>query len=365
MCAQVNLSINETMFQDMTTTDTNVFTDRFILGNGTNRNDSESSLDKSFANWELIVISVFAGTLAFITMFGNLLVMISFGINQKLRILNNYFLASLSVADFSIGLVSMPLYTTYILVGHWPFGAVPCDLWLSMDYVMSNSSALHLLVICIDRYLTLKKPLSYRAEKTSGKLLRMIISVWIISIFLWVPWIFAYPYIEGGRTVPDTDCYIQFLSSNPYLTVATHVLAYWLPIFGMIVFYQRVYHAAAKHVAFKSNFTIRRGDAPSGSNAELVTTTPGRRDMRRSVSTESTVSTISNASVYGGNYNHKSHYHDKDGDKAAKTLSAILLAFILTWTPYHVNVIISTVCSTCVPQSVFHFGKCKITGVNK
>jgi hypothetical protein len=63
---------------------------------------------------EKILLAVFAGILAFVTMVGNLLVMISFGLNKKLRIINNYFLASLSIADFSIGLISMPLYAVYM-----------------------------------------------------------------------------------------------------------------------------------------------------------------------------------------------------------------------------------------------------------
>ncbi|XP_035631196.1 muscarinic acetylcholine receptor M5-like [Oncorhynchus keta] len=42
--------------------------------------------------------------------------------------------------------------------------------------------------------------------------------------------------------------------------------------------------------------------------------------------------------------------------KAAQTLSAILLAFILTWTPYNIMVLISTFCSDCIPVSLWHLG---------
>ncbi|KAK2891681.1 hypothetical protein Q8A73_017346 [Channa argus] len=42
--------------------------------------------------------------------------------------------------------------------------------------------------------------------------------------------------------------------------------------------------------------------------------------------------------------------------KAAQTLSAILLAFILTWTPYNIMVLISTFCSDCIPQFLWHLG---------
>jgi muscarinic acetylcholine receptor M3 len=46
----------------------------------------------------------------------------------------------------------------------------------------------------------------------------MIASAWGISLLLWPPWIIAWPYIEGKRTVPETDCYIQFIETNHYIT---------------------------------------------------------------------------------------------------------------------------------------------------
>lgn len=42
--------------------------------------------------------------------------------------------------------------------------------------------------------------------------------------------------------------------------------------------------------------------------------------------------------------------------KAAQTLSAILLAFILTWTPYNIMVLVSTFCHDCIPVSLWHLG---------
>ena len=43
--------------------------------------------------------------------------------------------------------------------------------------------------------------------------------------------------------------------------------------------------------------------------------------------------------------------------KAAKTLSAILLAFIITWTPYNVFAIMQTFCADCVHQHLYEFGE--------
>jgi hypothetical protein len=43
--------------------------------------------------------------------------------------------------------------------------------------------------------------------------------------------------------------------------------------------------------------------------------------------------------------------------KAAKTLSAILLAFIITWTPYNIFTVVSTFCLTCIHPTLYAFGE--------
>ena len=38
------------------------------------------------------------------------------------------------------------------------------------------------------------------------------------------------PYIEGKRTVPETQCYIQFLETNLYITFGTALAAFYIPV---------------------------------------------------------------------------------------------------------------------------------------
>jgi len=47
---------------------------------------------------------------------------------------------------------------------------------------------------------------------------------------------------------------------------------------------------------------------------------------------------------------------ERQENKAAKTLSAILLAFIITWTPYNVFTVISLFCDDCINPMLYAFG---------
>jgi hypothetical protein len=214
--------------------------------NSTANNTFFSASDSDRSVGEIIVISVVAAILAMVTAGGNLLVLVAFKVEKQLQTVSNYFLLSLAVADLTIGVVSMPLYTVYLMMGKWPLGPIICDIWLSLDYTMSNASVANLLVISMDRYLSVTRPLSYRAKRTPKRAGMMITLAWIISVLLWTPWIFAWPYIEGERTVLGHECYIQFLESNPIVTILTAVAAFYLPVTIMTIVYMRIYQETQK-----------------------------------------------------------------------------------------------------------------------
>lgn len=74
----------------------------------------------------------------------------------------------------------------------------------------------------------------------------MIFVAWGVSALLWTPWIIAWPYIEGRRTVPDDRCYIQFLQTNQSLTIVTAVAAFYLPVVIMAVLFCMIYRETQK-----------------------------------------------------------------------------------------------------------------------
>lgn len=148
----------------------------------------------------------------------------------------------------------MNLYTVYIVIGYWPLGAIVCDLWLAVDYVVSNASVMNLLIISFDRYFCVTKPLSYPARRSTKMAGLMIAAAWVLSFILWAPAILFWQFIVGGRSVPPDECYIQFFS-NAAVTFGTAIAAFYLPVAIMIHLYWRISKASRSRVRRDSRKT--------------------------------------------------------------------------------------------------------------
>ena len=116
-----------------------------------------------------VLLAILFGIIAFVTVVGNIMVMVSFKMDKQLQTISNYFLfrcpfhlnccidlclylASLAIADFIIGAYSIPFFTIQLIEnGKWPLSQALCDIWLSIDYMASNASVMNLLAISVDR----------------------------------------------------------------------------------------------------------------------------------------------------------------------------------------------------------------------
>lgn len=242
--------------------------------------------------WQVVLITVLTGVVALVTIIGNILVIVAFKVNKQLKTVNNYFLLSLACADLIIGVISMNMFTTYIIMNRWAMGNLACDLWLSIDYVASNASVMNLLVISFDRYFSITRPLTYRAKRTTKRAGMMIGLAWVISFVLWAPAILFWQYFVGKRTVPPGECFIQFLS-EPTITFGTAIAAFYLPVTIMTILYWRIYKETEKRTkelaglqasgteAEAENFVPTTGSSRSCSSYELQQQSVARSARRR------------------------------------------------------------------------------------
>uniref|UniRef100_A0A8B9QVX6 Muscarinic acetylcholine receptor n=1 Tax=Anas platyrhynchos TaxID=8839 RepID=A0A8B9QVX6_ANAPL len=395
---------------------------------------------------EMVFIATVTGSLSLVTVVGNILVMLSIKVNRQLQTVNNYFLFSLACADLIIGVFSMNLYTVYIIKGYWPLGAVVCDLWLALDYVVSNASVMNLLIISFDRYFCVTKPLTYPARRTTKMAGLMIAAAWILSFILW-------DSPRGGMLHP--------VPLQPAVTFGTAIAAFYLPVVIMTVLYIHISLASRSRVrrhkpesrkerkgkslsffkaplikqnnnnspkrAVEVKEEVRNGKVDDQPSAQTEAT--GHQEEKETSNESSTVSmtqttkdkttaeilpagqgqspshprvnptskwskikivtkqtgtecvtAIEIVPAKGGASEHNSLSNSRPANvarkfasiarsqvrkkrqmaarekKVTRTIFAILLAFILTWTPYNVMVLINTFCQTCVPETVWSIG---------
>lgn len=208
--------------------------------NFTNTHDKNALLPNEFNFWKIILILI-SVLICILTTGGNILVLLSFKVNKKLRTTNNYFLISLAIADLFIGAVSMPISTIYFITEKWLLGPYICDLWLSLDYTVSNASVANLLLISFDRYFSITRPLTYRVNRTTKKVTILIGISWLISVLLWTPFIIFWPSIHGKRVLKEDECKIQFLYTNKYLTITTCFAAFYLPVTVICIVYYKIW----------------------------------------------------------------------------------------------------------------------------
>lgn len=95
--------------------------------------------------------SIIFGTIIIGAVLGNALVIISVQRNRKLRVITNYFVVSLAMADMLVALCAMSFNALQNLYGKWIFGPFMCNVYNSLDVYFSTASILHLCCISVDR----------------------------------------------------------------------------------------------------------------------------------------------------------------------------------------------------------------------
>uniref|UniRef100_A0A6J0UV15 Histamine H3 receptor n=1 Tax=Pogona vitticeps TaxID=103695 RepID=A0A6J0UV15_9SAUR len=190
--------------------------------------------------WTVVLASLMA-LLIVATVAGNALVMLAFVVDSSLRTQNNYFLLNLAISDFLVGAFCIPLYVPYVLTGRWTFGRSFCKLWLVVDYLLCTTSVFNIVLISYDRFLSVTRAVSYRAQQgDTKKAVFKMIMVWILAFLLYGPAIISWEYISGGSIIPDGECYAEFFY-NWYFLITASTIEFFTPFISVTFFNLSIY----------------------------------------------------------------------------------------------------------------------------
>ncbi|CAG9762711.1 unnamed protein product [Ceutorhynchus assimilis] len=135
----------------------------------------------------IVVASIVATLLMIVVIVGNMLVIIAITTEKSLKNIQNWFIASLAVADFFLGLVIMPFSLANELMGYWTFGPWWCDVHSAMDVLLSTASIMNLCLISLDRYWSITQAVAYLKKRTPRRAAIWIGAVWAAAALVCIP----------------------------------------------------------------------------------------------------------------------------------------------------------------------------------
>ena len=144
-------------------------------------------LDSKSYHYDLnISIIVINTPFAIFAVLSNLLIVITIGKSQQLRVPANILLGSLAVTDLLVGLITQPLFITWRLMLHYPSticnSEVVHSLYECFLHLCAGGSFLSLAYLSTDRFLAVSKPLHYRANVTTSQAARNMVILWLAWI---------------------------------------------------------------------------------------------------------------------------------------------------------------------------------------
>ena len=131
------------------------------------------------------IVSAVIGIIMFLTLIGNSLVLISFCVQTCLRRVKYFPVISLALADILCALTAMPLYITKKSPKVGQVDAIlVCDLYRFTYFFTEYASVTSLMVISVERFLTVKFPLRYRDNIRGNLMIGVLVLCWMEALFV-------------------------------------------------------------------------------------------------------------------------------------------------------------------------------------
>ncbi|XP_034144773.1 trace amine-associated receptor 8a-like [Esox lucius] len=145
--------------------------------------DGNSSCRKTSISTSIYIsLYIIFSLISAVTVFLNLLVIISISHFKQLHTPTKLLILSLAVSDLLVGLIVIPATTVAIMEPCWVLGEYFCALFLYITSLCDTSSLGNLILISIDRYVAVCDPLLYHLKITPRRTICCIFMSWCCCI---------------------------------------------------------------------------------------------------------------------------------------------------------------------------------------
>ncbi|XP_060761192.1 trace amine-associated receptor 13c-like [Neoarius graeffei] len=190
-----------------------------------------------------ILLYVCSAAVVLLTVYGNLLVIISVFHFKQLHTPTNMLVLSLAVSDFLVGIFVMPPMFSWAIETCWVFGRDFCPVFWLISYFIINFSTYNIALIAVDRYLALSNPFLYMNHVSVRITCVVIVFDWCVMMVYNFALIYLIADFPSFVMCPR-ECY-PFM--NEVSTVIDLVISFIIPLSVIIILYTGVFVIAKKH----------------------------------------------------------------------------------------------------------------------
>ncbi|XP_065112750.1 trace amine-associated receptor 4-like [Paramisgurnus dabryanus] len=260
-----------------------------------------------------VAMYAFISLMILMTVFGNLLIIISISHFKQLQSPTHLIVQSLAVCDCLLGLLVMPYSMMRSVEGCWFLGDFICKIHSSLNITLCFSSLIHLSLISVDRYWAICDPLMYKMRITNNTVTVLLTFTWICSF------VYSFSVVFSGVIAVGLEAFILQVScfggcvllSNKEWGLTCFILAFIIPGTIMSSLYISIFNVVRKHAKVLS--------------VKVSVTTTG--------------------------VNSQSSAHRER--KAAKTLALVMGVFFICWLPFSITIAVNPFLNFVTPADVF------------
>uniref|UniRef100_A0A8C7ZQ12 Formyl peptide receptor 1 n=1 Tax=Oryzias sinensis TaxID=183150 RepID=A0A8C7ZQ12_9TELE len=192
-----------------------------------------------------IMSLVVCSLVSFLGVIGNALVIWVTGFKMK-KTVNTVWFLNLAVADFLL-LIFLPFHIIYVALNfHWPFGAFMCKITYTSLMLNMFASVFLLMVISVDRCVSVARPVWAQNHRNVRKASFVSLSVWMLALVLGVPTMVFFDTLElesdGIMCLDKVD-----LIWRQVMTITPFLLGFSIPFIIIVTCYAVIiYHLKKK-----------------------------------------------------------------------------------------------------------------------
>ncbi|KAM6897925.1 melanopsin-A-like [Lycodopsis pacificus] len=177
-------------------------------------------------------------------MLGNFLVIYAFCRSRSLRTPSNIFIINLAVTDFLMCFTQTPTFFITSMHKRWIFGKKGCEMYAFCGALFGICSMMTLMVIAVDRYMVITRPLASLGVMSRRKALGILAAAWVYSAGWSLPPFFGWSaYVPEGLMTSCSWDYMTFTPSVRSYTMLLFTFVFFIPLFIIIFSYCCIFRA--------------------------------------------------------------------------------------------------------------------------